>query len=153
MKLNTSVAPEAQVYGDVSSNRVSIDVKNLDFITQILSSNLYSKPLNSFLREIISNAVDSHKEAGTTDPIILDIGKSSGKLYIRIQDFGTGISRERFDEVYKFIGSSTKRESDEFIGSFGIKTLAEVKSLKKSGTLKWESEVKAYNNIYASRNA
>jgi len=120
MKLNTSVAPEAQVYGDVSSNRVSIDVKNLDFITQILSSNLYSKPLNSFLREIISNAVDSHKEAGTKDPIILDIGKSNGKYYIRIQDFGTGISRERFNAIYKFIGSSTKRDSDEFIGSFGL---------------------------------
>lgn len=121
MKLNTSVAPEAQVYGDVSSNRVSIDVKNLDFITQILSSNLYSKPLNSFLREIISNAVDSHKEAGTKDPIILDIGKANGNYYIRIQDFGTGISRERFNQIYKFIGSSTKRESDDYIGSFGIK--------------------------------
>lgn len=120
MKLNTSSAPEAQVYGDIASNRVSIDVKNLDFITQILSSNLYSKPLNSFLREIVSNAVDSHKEAGTTDPIILDIGKANGKYYIRIQDFGTGISRERFNQIYKFIGSSTKRESDDYIGSFGL---------------------------------
>ena len=120
MKLNTSSTPEAQVYGDIASNRVSIDVKNLDFITQILSSNLYSKPLNSFLREIVSNAVDSHKEAGTTDPIILDIGKANGKYYIRVQDFGTGISRERFNAIYKFIGSSTKRDSDEFIGSFGL---------------------------------
>lgn len=120
MKLNTEVKQDAQIYGDVSQNRVSIDVKNIDFITQILSSNLYSKPLDSFLREIISNAVDSHVEAGTKYPIILDIGNVTGKIYIRIQDFGTGISKERFDNIYRFIGSSTKRESNDYIGSFGL---------------------------------
>ena len=121
MILNTNVQSDVKTFGELSQNRVTIDAKNIDFITQILSSNLYSKPLNSFLREIISNAVDSHKEAGTKDPIILDIGKNGGNLYFRIQDFGTGISKERFDSIYRFIGSSTKRESNEFIGSFGKK--------------------------------
>lgn len=120
MILNTNVQSDVKTFGELSQNRVTIDAKNIDFITQILSSNLYSKPLNSFLREIISNAVDSHKEAGTKDPIILDIGKNGGHLYFRIQDFGTGISKERFDSIYRFIGSSTKRESNEFIGSFGL---------------------------------
>ena len=120
MILNTNVQSDVKTFGELSQNRVTIDAKNIDFITQILSSNLYSKPLNSFLREIISNAVDSHKEAGTKDPIILDIGKNGGNLYFRIQDFGTGISKERFDSIYRFIGSSTKRESNEFIGSFGL---------------------------------
>ena len=120
MILNTNAKSDVKTFGELSQNRVTIDAKNIDFITQILSSNLYSKPLNSFLREIISNAVDSHKEAGTKDPIILDIGKNGGHLYFRIQDFGTGISKERFDSIYRFIGSSTKRESNEFIGSFGL---------------------------------
>lgn len=114
------IKSDVETIGDIQSNKVQIDSANLDFITQILSSNLYSQPLQSFLREILSNAVDSHKEAGTTDPVILDIGVEGSKPYIRIQDFGTGISPERFDKIYRYIGSSTKRESNEYIGYFGL---------------------------------
>lgn len=120
MKLNTQAKSDAIVTGDVRSNKVQIDTANIDFITQILSSNLYSNPLDSFLREILSNAVDSHIEAGTKAPVILDIGRNNGKPYIRIQDFGTGISKERFDKIYRFIGSSTKRDSNDYIGAFGL---------------------------------
>lgn len=120
MKILNNTTQDVEVYGELKQNRVSIDVKNIDFITQILSTNLYSRPLNSFLRETISNAIDSHKEAGTKDPIILDFGRNNGKWYIRIQDFGTGISPERFDAIYRFIGSSTKRDSNEYIGAFGV---------------------------------
>lgn len=118
MKILQQTASTAEVLGDVNSNKVGIDVKNIDFITQILSTNLYSNPMESYLREAISNARDSHKEAGVDKPIILDIGMNQGKLCVRIQDFGTGISKERFDSIYRFIGSSTKRDSNDYIGGF-----------------------------------
>lgn len=113
---------EAQVVGDIQVNRVGIDSSNIDFIATLLTSNLYSQPLASFLRETISNAYDSHIEAGTKEPIILLIDShnpSSGKIRISIRDFGVGISPERFEHIYKNIGSSTKRESNDFIGMFG----------------------------------
>lgn len=110
----------AEIIGEVKENQVTIDPKNLQWITHILSSNLYSQPMQSFLREIVSNAIDSHKEAGVEEPIILDIGDTDWEIYIRIQDFGTGLGEQKFNEVYKFMGSSTKRESNDYIGSFGI---------------------------------
>ena len=122
---------DIQVTGDITEFKSSIDPKNLEFITTLLSSNLYSAPERSFMREIVSNAWDSQVEAGTTNvPIIIKIteGEATSYTYARftgygditIRDFGTGLSPERFNEVYRNIGSSTKRESNDYHGAFGI---------------------------------
>ncbi len=107
---------EVAVLGEVQKYKVSIDERNINHIVTILSSNLYSHPMSSFLRETVSNAIDSHKEAGVDEPIIITITDKD----IAIRDFGTGISPERFEQIYINIGSSTKRESNEYIGSFGL---------------------------------
>ena len=122
MKLNTVISHEAEYLGEVQENRVGIDKSNLDFITTLLTSNLYSNPLESFLRETVSNAYDSHVEAGTDEPILLLIEDLSTyeNYRISIRDYGTGVSPERFEQIYKNIGSSTKRESNDYIGMFGI---------------------------------
>lgn len=120
-----------QVIGDITEFKSSIDPKNLEFITTLLSSNLYSAPERSFIREIVSNAWDAQVEAGTTDiPTIIKITESEktshyGKYFtgygdITIRDFGTGLSPERFNDIYRNIGSSTKRESNDYHGAFGI---------------------------------
>lgn len=114
---------EVITVGDVKENAVRIDSHNIEHIVALLSTNLYSHPEESFLRETISNAIDSTIEAGSNEPVILKFSKctSDNNLYtVTIRDYGTGISPERFEEIYLSIGASTKRESNEYLGCFGI---------------------------------
>lgn len=133
MIIDNTKTSDVQLYGDIQEYKASIDPKNLEFIVTLLSSNLYSAPEQSFIREIVSNAWDSHVEAGNTDtPVIIKFTRESPTVdnrytadyylggTISIRDFGTGISPERFEEIYCNIGSSTKRNSNEYIGAFGI---------------------------------
>ena len=122
MIINQDTQNNASFIGNIEENKVGIDKENINFITQLLTSNLYSDPLSSFFRETVSNAYDAHVEAGTLDmPIVIIIDDKGNDNYdITIRDYGTGISPERFDQIYKFIGSSTKRNTNSFIGGFGI---------------------------------
>ena len=112
---------EAVLVGDIQTNKVGIDRNNIDFITTLLSTNLYSEPIQSFLRETTANGWDSQVEAGNTDtPLIIRVYKSDDNINISIRDFGTGLSPERFDTIYRNIGSSTKRDTNDYIGCMGI---------------------------------
>lgn len=137
MIINHNQKPEAQYVGEIKANKVGIDTKNLDFIASLLTTNLYSNPIQSFLRETISNGWDSHIEAGVKQPVLVSLHSPVGSdefrsrirywsqpnqapLTITIRDFGVGLSPERFANIYTNIGSSTKRDSNDFIGAFGI---------------------------------
>ena len=121
MILNQYQQSDAQLIGDIHNNKVGIDTQNIDFITSLLTTNLYSQPIQSFIRETVANGRDSHVEAGTTDkPVIIRLYIKDNHIHIAVRDYGTGLSPERFNKIYLNIGSSSKRDSNDYIGAFGI---------------------------------
>lgn len=102
---------------DIKTYKATVDQEDIKHIMWVLSSSLYSDPLGSLVRELVSNGWDSHIEAkNTIDNIIIDFTDN----ILTIKDFGTGLSPEKINNVYRKFGKSTKRHSNEQIGSFGI---------------------------------
>ncbi len=94
----------------------TIDASN-SHIFEILRDKQYTNGKESLVRELIANAKDSHAEAGKKDvPIRIWLNQN----YLTIQDFGTGMSPDRIDNVYRHYGRSTKRGTNDQQGFYGI---------------------------------
>lgn len=90
-------------------------------LMMILSQNLYSDPIGSIIRELSSNALDAKVEANNDEPIIVSLGvDATRKTWFKVQDFGTGISPEKMKNVISKFGESTKRQSVNQLGFFGL---------------------------------
>lgn len=87
---------------------------------QILSSNIYTNKPLAIVRELSANAYDAHVDAGTTDrPFDIWLPTALSPEF-RIRDYGTGLSHEDVLDLYVTYFGSTKRESNDFIGAFGL---------------------------------
>jgi len=117
MELKTVESP-VEKSADFKTSKFSIGDSKL--IAHILRSKMYRHPIMTICREVTANARDAHKEVGTPEkpieiklPSVLD-----NSFYIR--DFGPGISPDRMENVFIRYGVSTKRETNEQIGGFGL---------------------------------
>jgi hypothetical protein len=107
---------EIQSNFDGQESFFSIDATQ-PFIFDLLRRHLYSDPHTSVVRELLSNAIDSHVAAGRSDvPVQIILNNNQ----IIFNDFGTGMSPHTVREVYAVYGKSTKRESDDQIGAWGV---------------------------------
>lgn len=99
---------------------ISFSIGDEGIIMDFLRSKLYSDPIGSICREITCNARDAHREAGIPERPILITLPTTFESILRIRDYGMGINPDRMNNVYSQYGTSTKRESNEQVGAFGI---------------------------------
>jgi hypothetical protein len=99
--------------------KMSIDASAVDVLMNNLT-NLYSDPVIAVLREYTSNAFDSHVRAGVTAPIEVKTPSHNGGSMLIVQDFGVGMSKDEIANVYSRYGLSTKTDSNDEIGGFGL---------------------------------
>jgi len=98
----------------------NFDIGDKRVILEILRGKMYSNPIQTICQEIMSNALDAHREVGKDSiPIVVKIpNKLEPDFYIK--DFGLSISPERMSDVYIKYGASTKRDSNTQKGGFGL---------------------------------
>lgn len=95
----------------------NINLSNSRFLIDRLT-NLYNMPDVSAVRELISNAIDSTKQANSKNPILVSFSSYTGQ--ISVTDKGKGMSYEELINVYTHYGASTKVNDTESIGEFGL---------------------------------
>lgn len=89
-------------------------------IMNMLRSAIYSNPVESFVRELISNACDAHTRAGKSDvPFDIEV-PTIEEPHFMVRDYGLSMTPDIIDKVYSKMGSSDKSDSNNEIGAFGI---------------------------------
>lgn len=103
----------------------SVDQDDIEMLIVGARENIYSYPIRTAVQEYVNNGKDSNREAGNPDHMMdIDVPDSS-KPVIRIRDYGTGLSPEGVDKVYRWTGKSTKRgrvtkNGTKLTGKYGI---------------------------------
>lgn len=102
----------------VTPTNFSIKQSNVAF--EILSSKLYSEPIKAVIRELLSNAYESHVAAKNEEtPIEVTLPNSDVNQFI-VRDFGTGLCEEDVVSLYTTFFESTKNGDNTYTGGFGL---------------------------------
>jgi hypothetical protein len=96
----------------------TIDAEDMRYVASLLRNN-YSNTQLAVVREVSANALDANAEANASRPIEIKVPTSMNPTFA-VRDFGGGLSEEDVFGLYSKYGKSTKRESNNYIGAFGI---------------------------------
>lgn len=111
---------DVEVTGDLGGRKIEmrLDENSLAHIIGAIA-NLYSDIKKAIIRELTTNAIDSHLEAGNENPVSITT-PSSWHPELVIQDWGVGMDAEGIENVWGKVGASTKRESNIAAGQLGF---------------------------------
>jgi hypothetical protein len=103
---------------DLENHAMGIDPKHMSHIINLLTD-AYSNPIQAVIREYSANALDALREAGIKEPVRVTL-PTALKPLLTIEDAGIGLDKDEIIQVYAQYGASTKRDTNEQIGGFGI---------------------------------
>lgn len=117
MKLNASNTPVALsgMADTVTGFKIEANAKAF----RALSSTLYKDQIGSVLREIVCNGMDANKMSGSTIPVEVKLPNPVNPTFY-VRDTGPGLSEEDVKSLYTTYFASTKDQSNDQIGAFGL---------------------------------
>lgn len=120
MKFRDGVIQEEETIGNFDDIQVEVSKNRTNKMMGILLSNLYSDAIGSIVREITSNCFDAHTAVNSDEPVVIEFTREEGVIYINFIDKGPGMNPDFLKKVYSQLLESTKEESDDFIGAWGL---------------------------------
>jgi hypothetical protein len=108
---------ETHSVGVASKNQFNIAQTSKMF--KILSDSLYSDKVMAAIRELSTNAYDSHISAGNKNPFKVTLPTAANPTFV-VRDYGTGLSQLDMENLYTTYGASNKNDSNDFVGCLGL---------------------------------
>jgi signal transduction histidine kinase len=118
MKLNTveNVIERSGDLRDEENFTIALTAKAIE----VLSSQIYKDAQLAIVRELGTNAADSHIEAGKKD-VPFDVTLPNNMVpELVIRDYGTGMAYEKVMTMYRTYFGSDKTHSNEVTGCLGL---------------------------------
>lgn len=117
MKLHASTH-NVDKSGNFEESKFSIEASSKAFF--ILSDGLYSNKVLAVVRELSTNAYDSHVEAGKADvPFDVHLPTALNPVFF-IRDYGTSMNHEDCMQLYTTYFRSTRNNSNDAVGCLGL---------------------------------
>ena len=107
-----------------SETRFEMTINNSSYAFILLSDSVYTNPIHSIMRELVSNAIDAslmYKDLPNEEkpPVIIHLPDNLYDDFF-VQDFGIGMSLTTVLETFDTYFNSTKETSADDIGGFGL---------------------------------
>ena len=128
----------------------SIDAEDMRYVASLLRNN-YSNTRLAVVREVSCNALDANTEAGVTRPIEIKLPTSMNPTFA-VRDFGNGLSEEDVFGLYSKYGKSTKRNSNDLIGAWGIGKFAPLSYGDNFTCVSFHNGTKTSYNVFVDEN-
>lgn len=112
------VQHETNFTGEDIAMGIDPDPSVVAHIMSVLTK-IYSDPVKAVIREVISNAKDSHVAAGVDTDIEIAVPTPLNRNFV-VQDHGVGLDLDDLKNIFSQYGTSTKRDTNDAIGTFGI---------------------------------
>lgn len=104
--------------GNFEESKFSIEASSKAFF--ILSDGLYSNKILAVVRELSTNAYDSHVDAGKSNiPFDVHLPTAIEPVFF-IRDYGTSMSHESCMQLYTTYFRSTRNNSNDAVGCLGL---------------------------------
>lgn len=132
---------QSNIVTDVESSNFSIEINESMF--SMLTSKVYNNVIAAPIREWSTNAIDACIAASS--PVKFDAHLPTlEELHFSIRDYGNGLSKKDLLGLFSTLGASTKRDSNDYNGTFGIGRMSGLAYATSFSVESW------HNNKYLS---
>jgi hypothetical protein len=105
--------------GGMTGETTTFNIVNNAKMFAILVDKIYADKPRAVVREISCNALDIHAQTGQTKPFLLVVPNAANPTFV-VRDYGCGLSHEDVIGLYTTFGESTKEQSNDQVGAFGL---------------------------------
>ena len=120
MKLDPVIHNEVIMSKPLEEQTFGIAEEDVGVIIEILRDKLYSNKRKIVVQEYMCNARDAQREIGNNKKPIHVKLPNIGMPTFEVRDYGPGITPERMSTVFVRYGASTKRNTNDETGGYGI---------------------------------